>query len=236
VKRCKKPPAELLKLICSASNIESLTLEFEEEFGPSFKFWLPTELFSLLCEHHFPNLRYLRIVSRFLVPLDVPKARGLRQFLRNHQLETIILDASSISFAPELTLMRGLLMSPKDIASLMPSIRHFEGPCVMFEALLRSKLAGQIEKLGLIESTSELGDCKEVLSNLGRLTSTELSRLKKLELCVSSIPWEDMLTGLAEFVEKTPMLEELVISDNQENEPSFDSLVGVHSGGLNTTC
>ncbi|KAB5594685.1 Protein DIA2 [Ceratobasidium theobromae] len=211
-------PTEIVDLIRGASNIESLRLEFEENhkaISGSHEFWLSTDLFSILAQYHFPNLRRLRVSSRFLAPFDSAGGSGFRRFLSTHdQLRVIGLDSSYYRLSPEPELAP-LSMSPQDISALMPSVQHFEGPCVMFEALLRSELVGQLQVLTLVESKNiiELGSCKDLLPRLGDLTLSKLSSLKSLRIYSRSVTWRAVVAGLAKFVEATPVLEELLIGD-----------------------
>jgi hypothetical protein len=180
------------------------------------------ELFSALAQDHFPNLRYLRIFSHFLVPFDRHGGAGFWQFLCNHhQLHTIILDAKDYGNSSDSLPPRLLTISPQDLVTLMPSVRYFAGPCVIFEALLKSDLARQVEKLSLIESHSNiLGSCDDLLAMLGSLVSSKLPHLKTLKIDSLSTRWSVVLSALEKFAVKIPMLEALVVGCDAPREES----------------
>lgn len=188
--------------------------------------WLSTNLFLALSSHTFPNLRYLRVVSRLPLLPTSPKNLGFWQFICNHpQLSTIILDTSSYQYASStglefLTqhLAIGEMMTPQDLLVSMPLVRHFAGPCMVIEALLKSNLAAQLDALGIVKSyPSKLGSCGDLFSKLKSLALV-LPCLKKLRISSHSMPHAILSTELVGVIRAMPNLEELVVVNDSDQE------------------
>lgn len=197
-----------MDLIRGASNLQSLSLEFGEE-EDDFDSWKPSDLFSALSQEVFPSLHSIRVTSQALIPIESPDEPEFRRFLQRHpQLRTIILN--TFCHDPELE-PEVLVVDPNEMASLMPSVKHFEGPCVVFEALLGSDLAKQVETLGLIgRGAPGLDICRGLLLRLSSSMS-QLSCLKRLKIYGCSIRLEVVLIQLLDIVRNTPVLEDLIL-------------------------
>jgi hypothetical protein len=119
-------------------------------------------------------------------------------------------------------------VTPEEIEALMPCVHHFHGPCIMVEAILKSRLAKQLETLTLSEfNPHQLGYCKDLLPRLGRLRLPELSHLKCFGINSRSVPWQAIAAALVDFVKATPMLEVLELCGSWEVECTLHDMVSI---------
>ncbi|KAJ1306459.1 hypothetical protein OPQ81_007462 [Rhizoctonia solani] len=223
-------PNTLVELVRGASNIESLSLSFEEDNECSDHSLEMLDLFSALSPNHFPKLRKLSTVSSF-----VPDNEGFQQFIRSHgKLQKIILNTGDYdpnwwddSHSPPIQ------FTTQFVEELMPSIRHFGGPGCFVGPLLKSSLSSQLEILELIEPASEkFGTVSKLLKEIGNYIIPELPCLRGLKISIGgddedededdSKNWENVLGALCRVVNRMPLLEELIIDTSQE--PSSDEL------------
>ncbi|CAE6412305.1 unnamed protein product [Rhizoctonia solani] len=173
-------PRTFVDLIRGARNIESLCLHFTDD-GSGSAPWESTDLLSELVLDHFPNLRMLEIRSQHLVLIDDHNGPEFRQFIQNHsQIEKIRLLTGGYDYSFWPLSRPQLIVTPADM-EIMPCIRHFAGPGLLIEALLKSKLAKKIELLEFHEPTNAaFGSLWNSLLYLDSWTLPELPSLKGL--------------------------------------------------------
>ncbi|CAE6503144.1 unnamed protein product [Rhizoctonia solani] len=228
-------PETLIELIRGARNIESLRLVFEEDYESELAYdqWGSVDVFSKLVSDHFPNLRILETHSQYLAPIDNFNAE-FRRFIQNHnQLQKIIIFTDGCGNGLELANPPSLIVTPVDMEEMMPSVRHFAGPGLLVGALLKSKLAKQIQFLELHEpGASELGGLSDLFSELDSPTSPELSSLKGLGLFMSSggeeTEWGIILDTLPKLAIRMPVLQELILCPTEKPAPDeLDQLLSI---------
>ncbi|KAG8711790.1 hypothetical protein FRC11_001827 [Ceratobasidium sp. 423] len=221
-------PASIVNLICGARNIESLSLDLQvdeslEEYPAPFN-WGPNTVFSALSSRNFPHLRKLCIGSYYrptsLECFNGPGS-GLQLLLRNQQhLQKVVLYMHGRDSEGELTI------TPLDMEEMVPSIRYFGGPVLMIEALLKSRMASQVEVLEIIQLENiQRSNLPDLLQELDNHAITELSNLKGL--CISTNGdgthnnTDNALLLLAKLASRASALEELVISAMQHPTESL---------------
>ncbi|CAE6532922.1 unnamed protein product [Rhizoctonia solani] len=215
-------PTSIVNLICGARNIESLSLDLQvddslEEYPPPFN-WGPNTVFSAITSRRFPHLRKLCIGSYYrptsLECLKGPGS-GLQLLLRNQQqLQKVILYMHARTSEAELTI------TPLEMEETVPSIRHFGGPVLIVEALLKSRLASQVEVLEIIQLENiQRSNLPDLLQELDNQTVGQLPNLKGLSISTNGDGThnntDNALSLLAKLASRTPALEELVISAMQ---------------------
>ncbi|KAJ1303955.1 hypothetical protein OPQ81_008366 [Rhizoctonia solani] len=224
-------PTTITKLICGAHNIESLTLDLQvdesfEEYPPPDN-WGLDSMFLALSLHHFPHLHELFIGSHYRrTSLECFNGAdsGLQRLLRNQQhLQKIVLYICGRGSEA------GFTISPLDMGETMPAIRHFGGPVLMIEVLLKSRLAGQLEVLEIIQLENIQGsNLSDLLQELDNLT-TELPSLRGLSISTNGDGTfnntSNALLLLAKLIPRAPVLEELVISTIQH--PTVENKEGL---------
>ncbi|KAG8693740.1 hypothetical protein FRC11_002700, partial [Ceratobasidium sp. 423] len=224
-------PSTLVEFIRSLPNIESLSLQFEEDDERGAARWSSFDLFSALSSNRFPNLRKLSIASTRLGPND----EEFQQFIRNHgQLQKVILNTGAYDEnwwdGADISLEN---FTPQYVEELMPSIRHFGGPGCFVGALLNSNLSKQLEVLELIEpACEESGTVSELLQEIGNSIVPELPCLKGLGISIYGdnnddddsglSEWENALGALSRISGSLLALEELIIYTWEK--PSSDEL------------
>lgn len=97
----------------------------------------------------FPNLRIYRAVGSICLDwssfFERPETNGFHSFLQLHPyLHTVTLSWNIWD-------TWGGNIDPDGLAHLFPSLRHFEGPMFLCEALVQSKLALRLETLGMLD-------------------------------------------------------------------------------------
>ncbi|KAJ1306465.1 hypothetical protein OPQ81_007468 [Rhizoctonia solani] len=222
-------PNTLVELVRGASNIESLSLSFEEDYERGAAPWASLSLFSALSSDTFPNLRRLSATSSRFGPND----EDFQQFIRKHgKLEKIVLNTG----AYDPNWWDGADLPPMHFATqfveeLMPSIRHFGGPGCFVGPLLNSNLSSQLEVLELIEpACEEFGTVSQLLQEIGNSITPELPCLRELAISIDAYKdhdsniseWGKVLSALSRVADRMQVLEELLI--NTWQEPSPDEL------------
>ncbi|KAH7333896.1 hypothetical protein B0J17DRAFT_771000 [Rhizoctonia solani] len=209
-------PTTIVNLVCGARNIESLSLDLE--LDSSLVEWGPNDIFSALSSHLFPHLRKLYIGScsrQTSLECFTRPGSGLRQLLgRQRLLHKVLLYICQYSTV----VGEDYSVSPHDLEETLPSIRHFGGPVLMVEALIKSRLASQVEVLEIIQLNNiQHSNLVDLLQKLDSPAMNELSNLKGLAISTYGGGFNDanhMICLLAKLLFKMPVLEELVISES----------------------
>ncbi|CAE6453962.1 hypothetical protein ACGC1H_002298 [Rhizoctonia solani] len=204
-KRPVRVPQEIVSLIRSARNLESLRLDFgrlETNWSSSRISWGAADIFTFLPSDYFPNLRSIRIRSSNLAKLGVFGGPELCRFLENHNhLEELVISPIRRVGVPANV---GTTV-PQVVERLMPSIRRFTGTTPSVNALLGSRLARQLEALELFvypRDSLETG-------------VSELPCLNELRLRISypgrNREWKTIWDVLGNLASRTTALRELSI-------------------------
>ncbi|KAF8746712.1 hypothetical protein RHS02_00817, partial [Rhizoctonia solani] len=209
-------PSTLVEFIQGASNIESLSLAFEEDEERGAPPWGSIDLFSKLGSDCFPNLRILETKSLYLAPIDNYSGPEFRQFIRSsNKLQKIILSTDGYDSTPGLLYPPGLIVTPTDMEEMMPSIRHFGGPGLLVRELLKSTLTKQIQLLEFREpGVPELGSLGNVLQDLDNFVLDEMPNLRGLGYFngyEEGDEWGAIANLLSRLATKLPALEELIL-------------------------
>ncbi|KAG8741043.1 hypothetical protein FRC10_003427 [Ceratobasidium sp. 414] len=214
----------MVDMIRASPNLESLELDLRDTSTDLLK-WSPDQLCSGL-DTTFPNLRVLRTLG-VAAPdwesfFEDPENSPYRQFLQSHpKLHTVsmgwVLEHSWQGFPAE------------SVAALFPSLRHFEGPLFICQALASSSVAAQFESLSALDESlenDEIVDLSESAVQMPNLRSLSfglqndelngeaLTKLLSLaphltKLAVWSIPSD--LGELVDILKAAPNLEELTM-------------------------
>ncbi|KAG8687733.1 hypothetical protein FRC11_006671, partial [Ceratobasidium sp. 423] len=72
-------------------------------------------------------------------------------------------------------------VDPNNLPQLLPSVKHFACPSFMCEALIKSKLATQLESLAITDPS--LDDDESLGSLVSAMTEDMLPKLRKLRIC-----------------------------------------------------
>ncbi|KAF8755103.1 hypothetical protein RHS01_05608 [Rhizoctonia solani] len=207
-------PSTLVEFIQGASNIESLSLAFEEDEERGAPPWGSIDLFSKLGSDCFPNLRILETKSLYLAPIDNYSGPEFRQFIRSsNKLQKIILSTDGYDSTPGLLYPPGLILTPTDMEEMMPSIRHFGGLGNVLQDLDNFVLdeMPNLRGLGYFNGYEE-GDEWGAIANLLSKLATKLPALEELILVQFNWPEHNQLDRLLEAIQPLPRLRRLAIS------------------------
>ncbi|KAG8709940.1 hypothetical protein FRC08_017856 [Ceratobasidium sp. 394] len=143
-------PKTMIDMIRASPNLESLELDLRDDSIDLLR-WLPDQLCSAL-NTTFPNLRVLRTLGTAAPDwesfFEDPENSAYRQFLQNHpKLHTV-----SMGWVLEHSWQD---VSAESVATLFPSLRHFEGPLFICRALASSSVAAQLESLSALDESLE---------------------------------------------------------------------------------
>ncbi|CAE6461751.1 unnamed protein product [Rhizoctonia solani] len=217
-------PQEIIFLISSTRNLESLELDFERpetNWNSDRTSWGAADIFALLPSDYFPNLRSIQIKSSNLTKVGGFGGQELRRFIKNHNhLEELVI--SPTRHVRALTNVETIIS--QDVERLMPSIRHFAGTSPSVNALLGSRLARQLEVIEIIvypRDHLEMG-------------VSELPCLRKLRLRThyparSNIEWKTIWDVLGDLTPRSLVLRELSIEVYSlwREEYTSDNLVSI---------
>ncbi|KAG8687317.1 hypothetical protein FRC11_007442, partial [Ceratobasidium sp. 423] len=221
-------PTFYTNLIARAPNLESLLLGFCEpdtdELYVSSGCLKSSEFFSKFSRAHFPKLQSFTttLVSDCTDPFDFRDNSGLRRFIRVHpQLQKIsVTQVQSMKHyfmtMPGVDMWSCRHITSNNISALMSSVRHFEGPSVICEALLGSPLAEQIESLGIIElNQKDLDLLPRLATGNVTLRAPTLPQLKRFQVIVDTAInyWHIVMTALTSVIVMMPNLEELIVQN-----------------------
>ncbi|KAG8703876.1 hypothetical protein FRC09_003889 [Ceratobasidium sp. 395] len=172
-------PRAMIDMIRASPSLISLDLDFRDVTMDRLT-WSPDQLCSNL-NATFPDLRVLRMLGAtapdWQLFFEDPEANPYHQFLQRHpKLHTV-----SIGWVHEHSCRD---FSPESVAALFPSLRHFEGPFFICQALASSSIAAQVESLSVLDEVSEgdeMVDFSENAVDMPNLRSLSL-RLEDEEL------------------------------------------------------
>ncbi|KAG8752111.1 hypothetical protein FRC12_012116, partial [Ceratobasidium sp. 428] len=172
-------PRAMIDMIRACPDLTSLDLNFRDIIADRL-IWSPDQLCSNL-NATFPNLRVLRMLGAtapdWQLFFEDPEASPYHQFLQRHpKLHTV-----SMGWLHEHSWRD---FSAESVAALFPSLRHFEGPFFICQALASSSIAAQLESLSALDEISEgdeMVDFSENAINMPNLRSLSF-RLEDEEL------------------------------------------------------
>ncbi|KAF8607038.1 hypothetical protein BDV93DRAFT_542618 [Ceratobasidium sp. AG-I] len=208
----KRLPYTVTNMIQASPNLRSLDLTCSTLFGWDATPWSKNPPSSNGFQV-FRNLRIYRtdgsVDPNWLSFFEAPKTNDLRLFLQLHpRLHTV-----TIASKPPVQGYDSI--DPETLAGLFPSLRHFEGPAFLCEALVQSSLAPFLKTLGI--SDEALID-SEVLCRIA-MKAKHLSELQTLKYVLSrTISGDALPTMLA----ATPKLKHLFISHISLSQLSGD--------------
>ncbi|KAF8761306.1 hypothetical protein RHS01_00167 [Rhizoctonia solani] len=182
----------LTSLLTRSPNISSLVLDLVSTDGESY--YSPTALVSAL----------VKIGS-----CPKPDSHPLRQFLIRHP------GIEDIGFGLFEETEYGDVIDPAQVARLFPSLKHFEGPAFLFQPLVQSTLAEQIETLVILDARLQEGDIP--LSNIYDKVSA-LPKLRKFGIWSSEIDEDILVNVLRTIVDAANQLEEVEIHADIESD------------------
>ncbi|KAG8769750.1 hypothetical protein FRC12_004754 [Ceratobasidium sp. 428] len=172
-------PQAMIDMIRASPDLRSLELDLSDYMVDRLR-WSPDQLCSSL-DVTFPNLRVLRMLGATTPDwqsfFEDPEASSYHQFLQRHpKLHTV-----SIGWTHEHSWRD---FPAESVAALFPSLRRFEGPFFICQALVSSSIAAQIESLSALDEVSEgdeMVDFSENAVDMPSLRSLSL-RLEDEEL------------------------------------------------------
>ncbi|KAG8686411.1 hypothetical protein FRC09_014150 [Ceratobasidium sp. 395] len=191
-------PKVMIDMIRASPDLRSLELNLRDVVFRGLA-WTPDQLCSGL-NVTFPNLRVLRTLGAATPDwesfFNTPEASSYHQFLRRHpELHTVsmgwVQGHSWRDFSPEF------------VAALFPSLRHFEGPLFICQALTSSSVATQIESLSVLDESLEGGEISEFSES-----AVDIPNLQSL-----SLRSREPLNGdaLSKLLSLTPRLRKLAV-------------------------
>ncbi|KAG9119017.1 hypothetical protein FRC07_006180 [Ceratobasidium sp. 392] len=217
-------PEAMIDMVRASPNLRSLELDLSDPSMDRLR-WSPDQLCSGL-DTTFPNLRVLRMLGAATPDwesfFESPDDSSYRQFLKRHpKLHTV-----SMGWVHEHSWRD---FPAESLAALFPSLRHFEGPLFICQALVSSSIATQLESLTALDESLEGNEIDELsesafempsLRSLRfRLEDEELNsdavtkllslapNLKQLTVCSIT----SKLGELVEILKHAPNLEELTM-------------------------
>ena len=164
----------IVEMIQASPNLRSLDLTLRTHSSWNATPW-PDSSSSLFPVKIFRDLRIYRVDGsadpNWLSFFEAPETNSFRSFVQLHpNLHTVsITSGGSVPGYDS--------VDRETLAELFPSLRHFEGPAFLCEALVRSTLAPFLETLGI----SRTGLTNKLLLNVARKT-THLPALRTLKL------------------------------------------------------
>ncbi|GAB1525339.1 hypothetical protein RhiTH_008498 [Rhizoctonia solani] len=202
----------LTSLITRSPNISSLVLDLVSTDGESY--YSPTALVSALGENRvLPRLRRFHVHGHqdpnWTTFFEKPDSHPLRQFLIRHP------GIEDIGFGLFEETEYGDVIDPAQVARLFPSLKHFEGPAFLFQPLVQSTLAEQIETLVILDARLQEGDIP--LSNIYDKVSA-LPKLRKFGIWSSEIDEDILVNVLRTIVDAANQLEEVEIHADIESD------------------
>lgn len=201
-------PNTLATMICGSPDLELLSLEISEDSNAYIKRRPRLDgMFESLKHVRFPRLRSLRAVSWFLSVANESQCVHFQAFMRNHpRLHTIVLG----EYITRVT------MPP--VLELMPSVRQFQGPCFVVQAILDSTLAAQIEDLTLLIDNYALSLAPA--SDMLPKASSLLPHLHNFCLRPQRQGWYNALVLLKDLLKYMPQLRTLRIDKPRASHTS----------------
>ncbi|CAE6466968.1 unnamed protein product [Rhizoctonia solani] len=198
----------LVSLLARCPQLYSLILDFKGEFPYS-----PTKLVAGLGDQFvFPQLRRF-YMQRSADPgwwefFENPDSHPFLQFLRRHPgIEDL-----ALGYVEETPYCKPI--DPTDIAQLFPSLKYFEGPVFLFQPLVLSTLAGQLEKLIIVDSP--LLDEVSLSKMYDRVPA--LPKLRKFAIWADFTEEEGILVNLLRtVVSAATQLEEIEIRPDMDS-------------------
>ncbi|KAF8607033.1 hypothetical protein BDV93DRAFT_520628 [Ceratobasidium sp. AG-I] len=139
-----------LEMIQASPNLRSLDLTILTHYSWNATPWADSSS-SLGSIKVFRDLHTYRVGGtvdpNWVSFFETPGTNEFRQFLELHP------HLHTVNIASTLLPNEYIGFDPEVLASLFPSLRHFEGPAFLCEALVQSTLATQLETLGISEET-----------------------------------------------------------------------------------
>ncbi|CAE6497409.1 unnamed protein product [Rhizoctonia solani] len=197
-------PESIIAMIRASPNLKSLELDLGEPSIEADRTWSPNKLFKEV-GLTFPNLHTLRLGGRVVIqwPLTLSKpSTFFRLFFEQHQA----LQSISLAWTPRLNEQNDL--GPEVVASLFPSVRHFEGPAFLCVSILQSPLALQLESLSVLDK--QLGSSKAEHINKLASAAESLPRLSNLNFYLESDP-QAQYRAIREISRIAPGLREVCV-------------------------
>ncbi|KAF8604824.1 hypothetical protein BDV93DRAFT_522145 [Ceratobasidium sp. AG-I] len=209
-------PQPIIQMIRSSPDLITLELFLESTGAAIDHAWAPSKLFETI-DLAFPKLRVVRFGGSMIPqwPLLFTKRTHFRTFFEQHpSLHTISLGWT-----------RGLAghhkVDAETVASLFPSLRHFEGPAFVCTAILSSPLSFQLESLSILD--------KQVDQNARQSNGQELDLMSQLAASASSLP---KLRSLQIYVESESPSLWRAVREITRAAPNLDEL-GMHGVYIN---
>ncbi|KAH7333772.1 hypothetical protein B0J17DRAFT_676803 [Rhizoctonia solani] len=198
----------LVSLLARCPQLYSLVFDFSGEFPYS-----PAKLVAGLSDQFvFPHLRrfYAQRSANpdWLQFFENPDSHPFRRFLKRHPgIEDL-----ALGYVEETPYCNPI--DPTDIAQLFPSLKFFEGPIFLFQPLVMSTLAEQLEKLIIVDNP--LFDEVSLTKMYDRIQV--LPKLRKFGIWADVIEQEGMLVNLLRtVVNAAGQLEEIEIRPDIES-------------------
>ena len=165
-------PLPIIDMIQASPSLRSLDLTVSTRFVWNATPWPSNS--SPSSAQVFQDLRIYRVGGsvdpHWRSFFEAPETNEFHSFLRLHpHLHTV-----SISWIEQTVGHDNV--SPEALADLFPSLRHFEGPLFLCEALVQSTLASRLETLGILDRQSRNERLSRVAARKPRLP--ELRTLK----------------------------------------------------------
>ncbi|KAF8607043.1 hypothetical protein BDV93DRAFT_332664 [Ceratobasidium sp. AG-I] len=188
-------------MIQASPNLRSLDLTILTRFGWNATPWpnsspFPVKVFLDLCIYRADGSADPNWVSFF----ETPETNKFRSFLQLHpHLHTVSINSKEKINGYD-------NVDPETLAGLFPSLRHFEGPAFLCEALVQSTLAPRLETLGI----SRTGPTNKLLLKVARKT-THLPELRTLKLMLYGAT-DNIKSTLSGMLVATPKLTHLYVS------------------------
>ncbi|QRV75877.1 F-box-like protein [Ceratobasidium sp. AG-Ba] len=193
-------PKPLITMIKRSPNLRTLELDLKDVSMDHLK-WSPDQLCSSLKNTTFPELCVFRALGaaepEWQSFFEEPDESSYRTFFQRHpNLHTI-----SMSWIREHSWP---IEKAEQLAALFPSLRHFEGPAFICQALASSGLATQLESLSLLDRILEDDEIVEFAEN-----AVEMPNLQSLSFALESEELDS--ESLSKVLSLSPSLKKLAV-------------------------
>ncbi|CAE6361344.1 unnamed protein product [Rhizoctonia solani] len=167
-------------------------------------------------DFYAPRLHTFRLLGDVDIewPMHISGAHPLCAFLARHTL----IEDLALGHGQEYYDRPTDVINPEDLAQILPSLRHFTGPLLLCEALVRSSLATQLESLVIFADQDTDKDTLESISKL--FYETNLPKLRKIKL-VTHGSYKLESAVVESMVKGSKALEELEFQQGLDHYPRF---------------
>ncbi|KAG9088873.1 hypothetical protein FRC06_001808 [Ceratobasidium sp. 370] len=189
----------------SSPHLKFMEINLEDIFDENKFYWSPSALFATLEGVTFPFLHTFRAHGAVDVDwfhsFNTPSTDPLGDFFTRHP------GIRTIGFGWMEEVDHHVVVAPQVVEALFPSLTHFDAPAFLCGAVMASRLAGQLEYLGIWDVLSAHGPNLQTIPQ----TAKQMPRLRKLQIDCSRTGRVSM-DAVKKILSCTPGLEEFEVS------------------------